>query len=86
MSKERSERLYALTTTIAKKRNSLWRYWEGNIVIDEIGELPQGRNYAYKPVVISTPDRQILLGESVHVRIHDFSSFSLKANIILQPS
>jgi threonylcarbamoyladenosine tRNA methylthiotransferase CDKAL1 len=86
VSKERSERLYALTTTIAKKRNSLWKYWEGNIVIDEIGELPQGRNYAYKPVVISTSDRQLLLGESVHVRIHDFSSFSLKANIILQPS
>jgi threonylcarbamoyladenosine tRNA methylthiotransferase CDKAL1 len=83
VSKERSERVYALTKTIAKKRNSLWQHWEGDIIIDEIGQLPQGRNYAYKPVVISTPDRQLLLGESARVRIHDFSSFSLKANIIL---
>jgi hypothetical protein len=56
----------------------------------------QGRNYAYKPVVISsttttttttTPtaanDRQILLGDKMRVKIYDFSNFSLKAKIIL---
>src|ERR671916_1203348 len=53
VSKERSEYLHALTRRITKKRNSLWQDWEGEIVIDEIGKVRQGRNYAYKPVVIS---------------------------------
>jgi threonylcarbamoyladenosine tRNA methylthiotransferase CDKAL1 len=84
VSKERSECLYALARRIAKKRNSFWQDWQGEIIIDEIGKVTQGRNYAYKPVVISiADDRQILLGERVHVKIHDFSNFSLKANIIL---
>jgi MiaB-like tRNA modifying enzyme len=98
VSKKRSECLHALTKRIAKKRNSLWQDWQGEIVIDEIGKVRQGRNYAYKPVVISsssssssstttptitTADRKILLGDKVHVKIYDFSNFSLKAKIIL---
>ena len=87
VSKERSEYLHTLTRRIAKKRNSLWREWQGEIVIDETGKVMQGRNYAYKPVVLSssTPniaDRQILLGDLVNVKIFDFSNFSLKANVI----
>lgn len=87
VSKERSEYLHTLTRRIAKKRNSLWREWQGEIVIDETGKVMQGRNYAYKPVVLSssTPniaDRQILLGDMVNVKIFDFSNFSLKANVI----
>jgi threonylcarbamoyladenosine tRNA methylthiotransferase CDKAL1 len=90
VSKQRSEYLHALTRRIAKKRNSLWQDWEGEIVIDEIGKVRQGRNYAYKPVVISSTttttaanDRQILLGDKVCVKIYDFSNFSLKAKRIL---
>jgi threonylcarbamoyladenosine tRNA methylthiotransferase CDKAL1 len=92
ISKERSEYLHELTRRIAKKRNSIWREWQGEIVIDEIGKVMQGRNYAYKPVVISSStssstanaaaDRQILLGDIVNVKIFDFSNFSLKANVI----
>ena len=87
VSKERSEYLHNLTRRIAKKRNSAWREWQGEIVIDEIGKVMQGRNYAYKPVVItpSTADsvyRQILLGDMMSVKIFDFSNFSLKANVI----
>lgn len=91
VSKERSEYLHTLTRRIAKKRNSLWREWQGEIVIDETGKVVQGRNYAYKPVVISSStssstaniaDRQILLGDMVNVKIFDFSNFSLKANVI----
>jgi threonylcarbamoyladenosine tRNA methylthiotransferase CDKAL1 len=83
VSKERSESVHALATKIARKRNSLWQDWQGEIVIDEIGKVVQGRNYAYKPVVLSssTGDRQ--LGERVWVKVHSFSSFSLKANLIL---
>jgi threonylcarbamoyladenosine tRNA methylthiotransferase CDKAL1 len=89
VSKKRSECLHALTRRIAKKRNSLWQDWQGEIVIDEIGKVRQGRNYAYKPVVISSTttttanDRQILLGDKMRVKIYDFSNFSLKAKIIL---
>ncbi|MDQ5843659.1 MAG: tRNA (N(6)-L-threonylcarbamoyladenosine(37)-C(2))-methylthiotransferase [Thermoproteota archaeon] len=94
VSKKRSEYLHTLTRRIAKKRNSLWQDWHGDIVIDEIGEVTQGRNYAYKPVIISsstttttattsTADCQILLGDKVHVKIYDFSNFSLKAKRIL---
>jgi threonylcarbamoyladenosine tRNA methylthiotransferase CDKAL1 len=89
VSKERSEYLHALTRRISKKRSSLWQDWQGEIVIDEIGKVRQGRNYAYKPVVISpsstnaADDRQILLGDKVRVKIYDFSNFSLKAKIIL---
>ena len=91
VSKERSEYLHDLTRRIAKKRNSIWREWQGEIVIDETGKVIQGRNYAYKPVVISSStssstanaaDRQILLGDIVNVKIFDFSNFSLKANVI----
>lgn len=91
VSKERSEYLHTLTRRIAKKRNSLWREWQGEIVIDETGKVMQGRNYAYKPVVLSSStssstaniaDRQILLGDMVNVKIFDFSNFSLKANVI----
>jgi tRNA A37 methylthiotransferase MiaB len=86
VSKERSECMHALTRRIAKKRNSIWQDWEGDIVIDEIGKVRQGRNYAYKPVVISSstdaPDCQILLGDKMRVKIYDFSNFSLKAEII----
>src|SRR5919106_6227691 len=92
VSKKRSERLHALTRRIAKKRNSIWQDWQGEIVIDEIGKVRQGRNYSYKPVVVSSTttttttaanDRQILLGDKVCVKIYDFSNFSLKAKIIL---
>jgi tRNA A37 methylthiotransferase MiaB len=98
VSKKRSECLHGLTRSIAKKRNSIWQDWHGEIVIDEIGKVRQGRNYAYKPVVISQPsstttstttanaDRPILLGDKVHVKIYDYSNFSLKGKIILHTS
>jgi len=81
VAKERSERLYTLAKRIAKKRNSLWQGWQGEIIIDEIGKVVQGRNYAYKPVVLSNPD-QVLLGDRMRVKVYDFSNFSLKARII----
>lgn len=87
VSKARSEYLHTLTRRIARRRNSMWQEWQGEIVIDEIGKVIQGRNYAYKPVVITPSttnavDRQILLGDLVNVKIIDFSNFSLKADII----
>ncbi|HEX2614625.1 MAG TPA: tRNA (N(6)-L-threonylcarbamoyladenosine(37)-C(2))-methylthiotransferase [Nitrososphaera sp.] len=81
VAKDRSERLHLLAKKVAKRRNSLWKDWQGEIVIDEIGKVVQGRNYAYKPVVVSPTD-QVKLGDRMRVKVYDFSSFSLKAKII----
>jgi threonylcarbamoyladenosine tRNA methylthiotransferase CDKAL1 len=84
VAKERSGRLHMLARKIAKKRNSLWQGWQGEIVVDEIiGKVAQGRNYAYKPVVVvpGSPE-QFSLGDQKRVQVYDFSNFSLKGRII----
>ncbi|TLX99241.1 MAG: radical SAM protein [Thaumarchaeota archaeon] len=81
VSKERSEHLHSFAKRIAKRRNSLWLDWEGEIIIDEMGKVVQGRNYAYKPVVLSNPGK-VSIGDKMRVKVHDFSNFSLKAKII----
>ena len=81
VAKDRSERLHTLTTRIAKKRNSRWQDWQGEIIVDEIDKVVQGRNYAYKSVVLSNAD-QVSLGDRKCVQVYDFSNFSLKATII----
>jgi MiaB-like tRNA modifying enzyme len=80
--KERSERMHALVRQIAKKRNSAWMGWKGDIVIDEVGKVVQGRNYAYKPVVVDKPPQDAKLGSRLHVQVHGFSSFALRARIV----
>lgn len=90
VAKSRSEKLHLLAKRVAKKRNSYWKNWQGEIIIDEISEkVVQGRNYAYKPVVISTATTTAgqyndnpVLGSSINAQIYDFSNFSLKAKII----
>ncbi len=82
VAKSRSERLHALARQIAAKRNSLWQGWGGEITIDEIRkETAQGRNYAYKPVMIPG-NNQILLGDNIRVKVYDFSKFSLRARAV----
>ncbi|MEW6605122.1 MAG: tRNA (N(6)-L-threonylcarbamoyladenosine(37)-C(2))-methylthiotransferase, partial [Thermoproteota archaeon] len=81
VAKERSEKLHVLAKRIAKKRNSRWQGWQGEIIVDEIGKVVQGRNYAYKPIILSNPD-QVSLGDRKRVQVYDYSNFSLKARII----
>ena len=83
VAKERSGRLHMLARKIAKKRNSLWQGWQGEIIFDElIGKVAQGRNYAYKPVVVPGSPAPFSLGDQKHVHVYDFSNFSLKGRII----
>jgi threonylcarbamoyladenosine tRNA methylthiotransferase CDKAL1 len=83
VAKERSGRLHMLARKIAKKRNSLWQGWHGEIIVDEIiCKVAQGRNYAYKPVVVTGSPAQFSLGDQKHVQVYDFSNFSLKGRII----
>lgn len=79
VAKERSERLTKLVREITRKRNESWNGWHGEIVIDELGKVAQGRNYAYKPVVLEGNLSDFRLGEKIRVEVYDFSSFSLKA-------
>ena len=81
IAKNRSVRLHSLAKKIAKNRNSHWQGWQGEIIVDEIGKVVQGRNHAYKPVVLSNPN-QVSLGDRKRVQVYDFSNFSLKARII----
>ncbi|MDQ6724518.1 MAG: tRNA (N(6)-L-threonylcarbamoyladenosine(37)-C(2))-methylthiotransferase [Thermoproteota archaeon] len=57
----RSERLHSIIKNIAKKRNSHWLNWEGNILIDEFdnGNL-KGRNEYYKSIIIKNVNKKIL--------------------------
>ena len=89
--KQRSELLHKLTKEIAVKRNSIWKGWRGNIVIDEISKNNiQGRNYAYKPVLLSSEcatsnngtNSKPNLGEEIPVHIWGYSNYCLTSNII----
>jgi threonylcarbamoyladenosine tRNA methylthiotransferase CDKAL1 len=90
--KQRSELLHKLTREIAEKRNSIWKGWRGNIVIDEISKNNiQGRNYAYKPVLLSSEcaastngtNSKPQIGVEIPVEICDYSNYSLISNTII---
>ena len=89
--KQRSEQIHKLIKEIGAKRNSIWKGWRGTVTIDEInGRNIQGRNYAYKPVLLSTEclisyeaaNAKPHLGEEIQVEISSYSAYSLTAGII----
>ena len=50
---QRSEKLHIITKNIAKKRNSRWLNWEGNVLIDEVeGGKLKARNQYYKSIIV----------------------------------
>lgn len=87
--KKRTQKLHLLINQISRKRNSLWKGWKGELIIDHIdNNIIEGRNYAYKPVVVSStnissssfePER--LLGAKVKARIESYSNNSLQGYI-----
>jgi threonylcarbamoyladenosine tRNA methylthiotransferase CDKAL1 len=82
VAKQRSERLHMLAKKIAEERNSVWKDWEGDVIVDEINNgSGQGRNYAYKSVMLRASS-VLALGERRRARVYDYSNFSLRANII----
>lgn len=89
--KQRSECLHELIKEIGAKRNSIWKGWKGNVIIDEIGEnILQGRNYAYKPVLLPSECLALsksskfntYLGDKVAVEISGYSSYSLTSSSV----
>jgi threonylcarbamoyladenosine tRNA methylthiotransferase CDKAL1 len=79
--KQRAERLHLISKEIGTKRNSLWNGWTGEIIIEEINDNNiQGRNYAYKPVIVSYPlSPYFPIGTKIVVRINSFSNSLLKS-------
>ena len=79
--KFRSKILHNLSRNISRKRNSLWKGWIGDIYIDEItNTLVQGRNYAYKSVIINNAEKlNLSIGQIIKVKVVDSSQYSLFA-------
>jgi tRNA A37 methylthiotransferase MiaB len=77
--KLRSTILHGLSRDISRRRNTLWKGWIGDVYIDEIKKtLVQGRNYAYKSVIINNADTSNLnVGQIIKVKVTDSSQYSL---------
>jgi threonylcarbamoyladenosine tRNA methylthiotransferase CDKAL1 len=87
--KERSTRLHEIIKKTSMSRNQMWYGWKGKILIDELlenGKI-QGRNYAYRPVIINLPraekfDPKRLLGHYLSVEVVEISNYSLLGKLI----
>ncbi len=77
--KLRSTILHGLSRDISRRRNTLWEGWIGDVYIDEIkNTLVQGRNYAYKSVIINNADKSNLnVGQIIKVKVTHSSQYSL---------
>jgi MiaB-like tRNA modifying enzyme len=68
--KRRSRKAGALARTVGFERNLRWVGWSGEVLFDEVGNVSgswAGRNFAYKPVVVSCVEN--LLGQVRRVRV-----------------
>jgi threonylcarbamoyladenosine tRNA methylthiotransferase CDKAL1 len=89
ITKNRTRHLDKILKEISCARNSPWVGWTGDIIIDEIAEnYIQGRNYAYKPIMVTASNisrvrgDDISLGSKVNVKVIDFSRYALRGNFI----
>ena len=81
--KNRTTVLHTLCRSISKERNSLWKNWQGDIFLDEINNnIIQGRNYAYKSVIIQGDSSKLAIGDIVTVKILNYSAYSLFGKLI----
>lgn len=81
---ERSKIMYELTKKIALQNNkSKWLNWKGKVLIDEKGNRENtwmGRNYAYKPIVVESPEN--LFGKFVDLKVVEVKSNYLIGNLL----
>lgn len=82
--KARSKQMHMLINNICLRRNSLWKEWEGEIIVNQSDiKWLKGRNYAYKPIHVMRSERsQVRLGDRIRVKIQDFSSHMLTGRLI----
>ena len=68
--KRRSTLMTKFASQVGFERNNLWLGWKGEIFVDEKGKIPGswiGRNFAYKPVSITS--NSSMFGKRVRVNI-----------------
>jgi MiaB-like tRNA modifying enzyme len=81
--KRRSTEAAEVAKQVALERNRRWVGWSGEILIDERGKVEGtwvGRNFAYKPITVTSGDQ--LLGKAVSVRVEKAFSTHLMASIL----
>jgi len=81
--KRRSTAAAELAKRISLDRNLRWVGWVGEVLVDEKGKVEGswvGRNFAYKPVVVKSPEN--LLGKTVRVKVVEASITYLKGEIV----
>ncbi|MEM3154108.1 MAG: tRNA (N(6)-L-threonylcarbamoyladenosine(37)-C(2))-methylthiotransferase [Candidatus Woesearchaeota archaeon] len=77
--KERSRKLTELHKKISFDTNQKWLGWQGEIIIDEkVKNGVQGRNYAYKPIVIR---QDLPMGTIAKVKITEAKAYFLVGEI-----
>ncbi len=78
----RFKTLSDIVHNISKMQNERWQDWQGEIIIDERGELENqwvGHNFAYKPVMV---EGNFTLGDVFTVRIVKTTAFDLKGEVL----
>lgn len=80
--KHRTSQMTRLHQELSGSLNKKWIGWSGEIFVDEKGKNNtwQGRNYAYKAIVINSIHD--LLGKKIKVRISDSERFYLHAKLL----
>lgn len=75
--KERSRKMTDTFDFIGFERNSRWKNWTGEVLIDEKGKegTMKGRNHAYKPIVI---DGEYNIGDKITARITKATQHDLR--------
>lgn len=85
--KLRSSMLHEYIRKISYFRNKLWVGWEGNILIDQVidNDIIQGRNYAYKPVLLKDKvlnlSKNEILGREIKIKVTGSSRYSLRGEV-----
>jgi threonylcarbamoyladenosine tRNA methylthiotransferase CDKAL1 len=86
ITKRRTQCLDKIVKDISSARNSRWLGWTGEVIIDEIHKnCIQGRNYAYKPVILdafsSCGSHPAIpsLGLKVNAKVVGYSKYALRA-------
>ncbi len=77
--KRRSTVAAELAKRLSAERNQRWIDWTGEVLVDEIGKVAGswiGRNFAYKPIVITSNDN--LLGKTFTVKVTEAFGTYLK--------
>ncbi len=73
--KRRSKALTELFDKISLEENEKWVGWKGKTIIDEVGRVIIGRNFAYKPIILKSGE----LGQVVDVEIKKAKTHNLLA-------